>query len=174
MKIIYELDASNKPIMSNPILIEDNEEITANHVELDATVSYTETGEVFSESLDTAKDAKISELYSAYQTELNGQVTSSLVGDDGLPIIFPYTSKDRDNYRSIGVKFSLDSTLTQSIIGSDSHGKYYIQRADFVKLIGDFDNHETSLYMKFADKRSQVQGIVDSDTAKDDVKAIVW
>jgi hypothetical protein len=124
--------------------------------------------------LDALKDAKIAELYNSYQVELNGQIVSSLVGADGLNIVFPYTDKDRNNYRSIGVKFSLDSTLTQSIIGSDSHGKFYIQRADFVTLIGDFDNHETTLYMKFADKRSQVESIVDSATAMDDVKAIVW
>jgi hypothetical protein len=172
--IVFELDAQGKPILSNPVEIKDDAEIPANHVKLDSITSYTETGDVFAESLDTVKVEKIAELYNAYQAELNGQVTSSVIGADGLNIVFPYTDKDRNNYQSIGVKFSLNPDLTQSIIGSDSHGKFFIQRADFVTLTGDFDNHETSLYMKFADKRSQVESILDSATAKDDVRAIVW
>jgi hypothetical protein len=123
-----------------------------------------------SAQLEKAKSSKISELYTAYQQELSGQVTSSLIGADGLNIVFPYESKNRDDYRSIGVKFSLNTTLTESIIGSDSHGKFYITREDFISLVSDFDSHETSLYLKFKDLKTQVEPA----TTIADVEAIVW
>jgi hypothetical protein len=122
------------------------------------------------ELLTMAQQSKLNELYSSYQQELSGQVVSSLIGADGANIVFPYEPKNRDDYRSIGVKFSLNTALTESIIGSDSHGKFYITREDFVSLVSDFDNHETNLYLKFKELKTQVESV----TIIADVEAIMW
>jgi hypothetical protein len=115
------------------------------------------------------QSTKLAELYNAYQAELNGQVISSLVGADNANIVFSYTAKDRDNYRSIGLTFALDANQTESIIGSDSHGKFYIQRADFLTLTKEFQSHEVDLYMKFKQKEAEVNG-----SGIDTIDSIVW
>jgi hypothetical protein len=109
-------------------------------------------------------------LYEEYQKELNGQVVSSLVGPDGLNYTFPYQPKNRDDYRSIGVTFALDANQMESIIGSDSHGKFYIQREDFVTLIKDFQDREVLLYTRMKQKESEVD-IYDST---DLIQSVVW
>ena len=86
-----------------------------------------------------------------------------------MNIVFPYQDKDRDNYKSIGIKFSLDPNKTESIIGSDSHGKFYIQRADFVTLANEFEAHEVNLYLKFKERETAVN-TADETTLGD----IVW
>lgn len=121
-------------------------------------------------SLEQVKLNKLNELYSAYQQEKNNQVISTLIGSDGQNIIFEYRADNQADYTKIGTKLALNTSLTQSIIGSKSHGKFQISREDFSQLVSDFDNHEVSLYVKFSDKKAQALAV----TTIDEVNAIVW
>lgn len=172
----YEAQPNREILESDP---EWNESLDVIEIdtEIPKTVSLSQSSEHFTyeeieSNLSSLKQIKITELYQSYQKELNGQVISTLLGADGLNIIFPYTEKDRDNYRSIGITFALDSTQTQSIIGSDSHGKYYIQREDFMALTKEFQNHEVGMYMKFKQKETEV--LAETCNTIDLVRGVIW
>jgi hypothetical protein len=121
-------------------------------------------------TLDDIKTNKLNTLYDSYQQEKNSAVTSSLIGSDGKNIVFEYGADNQIDYTKIATKLALNTSLTQSIIGSKSHGKFYINREDFGKLVNDFDNHEVNLYLKFSDKKA----LVESATTNADVDAVVW
>lgn len=109
------------------------------------------------ESLEAYKNYKIEELYIAYQNELNSEVVSSLISPiDGKNIVFAYEDKNQKDYGKIAGKFGLSSAITESIIGSKSHGKFYISRSDFEILVGDFDNHETNSYIKYKNLKESI------------------
>jgi hypothetical protein len=121
-------------------------------------------------TLEQVKADKTTVLYNSYQQEKNSVVVSSLIGSDGKNIVFDYAADNQIDYTKIATKLALNTSLTQSIIGSKSHGKFYINREDFGKLVNDFDNHEVNLYLKFSDKKT----LVESATTNADVDAVVW
>lgn len=150
-------------------------EVVEIEVEVSKTVTLSESPEDFTyeevePTLTTYKQIKKDELYSAYQRDKLGQVVSSLVGEDGLNIVFPYGENNQNDYRSIGITFALDETQTESIIGSDSHGKFYIQRTDFLTLTKEFQEHEVLLYMKMKEKESEV----DACSTVELLQSVVW
>lgn len=124
----------------------------------------------FATDLESVRFRKIEELYNAYQSDKLGDVVSSIIGADGNAIIFEYGEDNQSDYTKIGTKFALNTTLTDSIIGSKSHGKFYITREDYTTLVGDFDNHETSLYVKF----KQLKTDAENATSTEEIEAIEW
>lgn len=122
------------------------------------------------EKLQRVKQHKLSELYKAYQEEKWSQITSSLIGSDGLNIIFDYKSSNKDDYQGIVSSFAIDPNQTDSIIGSQSHGKFYINRDDMITLKNDMNKHETDLYLKFKDLKTKVENA----TTMTEVDSVVW
>lgn len=108
MKIVYEL-LDGKPILSNPILIEGDMDIPVNHVELDNSVSYTETGEMFTPSLQSVQDAKIAELNQACnEFTLSGFPSSAL----GVEHIYPSDAEAQVNLQGAIIDILIDPTVS--------------------------------------------------------------
>jgi hypothetical protein len=122
------------------------------------------------EQLPFKKSQRVSELYAAYAKQKVGQVISRLKGTNGEPVVFDYTEHNQSDYAKIASKFALIAELEESIIGSASHGKFFISRKDFQTLVEDFDAHETGLYRKFVELRTKVEL---AETLQE-VSEVVW
>lgn len=122
------------------------------------------------EKLENAQKQKLTELYNAYQTEKWSEITSNVTGSDGLFIVFEYAKENKEDYQAIATAFAIDPNKTESIIGSKSHGKFYITREQMITLAADMDNHETNLYLKFKDK----EALVSEAKSEVDVRAVIW
>lgn len=136
-------------------------------VELD--IEFDENHGWYENTLENKRLKKISELYNAYLAEKLGDITSSLVAPDGTNYVFEYGEENQKDYTKIGVSFAIDDTLTESIIGSKSHGKFFITKEEYKILASEFKQHETSCYTKFADLRAQAR-----NASEEELEQVMW
>lgn len=169
MKIIYEVDTNGKPIMSNPILIEDNVDIPENHVELDPSTSYTETGEVFTQSLETVKVDKIKELDQACNESIVSGFPSSALG---VEHIYPSDTEAQGNLQGAILDVLIDPTVVNGFKTLDAG--YLNHNADQIKQVGkDWKDHLTSNLGKYNQMKNQIKSYT-SDNDIPTIKGVVW
>jgi hypothetical protein len=151
MKIIYEL-IEGKPIMSNPILIEDDAEIPKGHVELDGSVSYTESGEVFSPTLDEWKQSKLSEIDQKCNSEILAGFTSSCLG---VSHFYSFDSEAQMNLA--GTLNAINAGLIQAPIMWSADGVATAHTFDqFKALYMDGYNHKLSNQARYWTLKGQI------------------
>ena len=120
--------------------------------------------------INELKVNKVEKLYVKYQEVKEGEVISNIIGDDGKRVVFNYSKQNKSDYSSIINAFSIDPNKTENIIGSQSHGKFYINREESIQLARDCAMHEETVYIKLKTLQHQVNVA----TTIEDVKAVEW
>jgi hypothetical protein len=162
MRIIYEL-IEGKPVMSNPILIEDDAEIPKGHVELDGSVSYTESGDIYSVSLDAWKQAKLSEIDQKCNSDILAGFTSDCLGVSHF-----YSFDEEAQMNLAGTLNAINAGLITEPIMWSADGAATAHTFDqFKALYMDGYNHKLSKQARYWTLKGQIL----SATAEFDV---IW
>ncbi|WLR52476.1 hypothetical protein LC040_06120 [Bacillus tianshenii] len=119
---------------------------------------------------EQAKTNKRNELHNAYQTELHSEIVSSILGDNGKPVVFGYSAQDQMNYNKFANRFALDENKSEIMLGTRSHGVITLSKEDFIIFTDESEQQEMRLYMKWKMLDEQAK----KATTQEELVAIEW